>query len=156
LRVLTRNLYEEMQVETKNDFNAFFKKFKKICDDYKSHYEVIESSLPIGIVKLRKEYDLHDSILVSVEKPCENELIMTIDCSACFKNRGIYNIVFTGVKFAVIPDNVCGSYCIWDEVYLFEKESFELNILMDGPEEFLNLKEFKIIAKNLSIFSIEE
>lgn len=156
MRVFTRKLYEEMQVEGKNNFNTFFKKFKKICNDYNSHYKAIESSLPIGIVKLEKEYDLHDSKVVSVEKVSEYELILTIDCTACMKNTGIYNLVFTGVKFAKIPSNICGSYCIWNEVYLYEEESFELNILMDGPEKFLNLSEFKIIANNLSIRSIEE
>jgi len=156
LRVFTRKLYEEMQVEGKNNFNVFFKKFRKTCDDYNSHYKAIESSLPIGIVKLEKEYDLHDSKVVSIEKVSEYELILTIDCNACMKNRGIYNLIFTGVKFAKIPSNICGSYCIWNEVYLYEEESFELNILMDGPEKFLNLNEFKIIANNLSICSIEE
>ena len=156
MRVFTRKLYEEMQVEGKNNFNTFLKKFRKICSDYNSHYKAIESSLPIDIIKLEKEYDLHDSKVVSIEKVSEYELILTIDCAACMKNIGIYKLVFTGVKFAITPSNICGSYCIWSEVYLYEKESFELNILMDGPGKLLNLSEFKIIANNLSIRSIEE
>jgi hypothetical protein len=51
---------------------------------------------------------------------------------------------FRGNNNAVIPDNICGSYCLWDEVHLSDKGRFELNILMDGPEQFLNLSEFRI------------
>ena len=134
-----------MTEEWEKDYEA---RMDALLDDYSRHYEFIKESLPAGANQLT-EKSLHDCIIKSTERPTDDVLVLILDCSGGFHYHKDIKVTFTGVREAVIPDDMTNAWWLYNEIYL-NGEGFELHVLFENP-----MAEVKIVSHDVQIEELE-
>lgn len=106
-------------------------RMEALFDHYSRYYESIKEKLPAGAIQL-VEQSLHDAVVLSVEKPTDDVLLITLDCSGGFHYFTDIRVTFTGVTEADIPQDFKDACWLYNEIYLAEA-GFELHVLFDSP-----------------------
>lgn len=119
-------------------------RMKELSERERLHFESIKAELPPTAVELM-ENGLHDAVVLSVERPVEDQLVLTVDCSGGFHYFTDVRFTFEGVSYSNIPANFKGVWWLYDEIYKTE-DGFELHTLFDSPmtETVIRARDVKI------------
>jgi len=119
-------------------------RMKDLSERERLHFESIKAELPPAAVELM-ENGLHDAVVLSVERPAEDQLVLTVDCSGGFHYFTDVRFTFEGVSYSNIPANFKGAWWLYDEIYKTE-DGFELHTLFDSPmtETVIRARDVKI------------
>lgn len=134
----------KMAEEWSRDFEE---RTKALWEDYRKHYQSIKNRLPENAIKLFED-TLHDSRLLSMERPSEDVLILNLDCRGGIHYFTDIRVTFVGVKEFHTTEVQEFGWWLYDEVYVSEK-GFEYHVLLDNP-----LQEMRIVAADVSIEEI--
>ncbi|MGE6370847.1 DUF4085 family protein [Planococcus kocurii] len=107
------------------------RRMEELDNRYKQHFESIKAELPPAAVELM-ENGLHDAVVLSVEKPSEDQLVLTLDCSGGFHYFTDIRVTFEEVTYSDIPLDFKGAWWLYDEIYKTD-DGFELHTLFDSP-----------------------
>ncbi len=120
------------------------RRMEELSDRYKQHFESIKAELPSAAVEL-VENGLHDAVVLSVERPSEDLLVLMLDCSGGFYYFTDFRLTFEGVTYSNVPADFKGAWWLYDEIYKTE-DSFELHTLFDSPmiETVIRARDVKI------------
>ncbi|WP_341201119.1 DUF4085 family protein [Planomicrobium okeanokoites] len=120
------------------------RRMEELSDRYMQHFKSIKAELPPAAVEL-VENGLHDAVILSVERPSEDRLILTLDCTGGFHYFTDVRFTFEGVTNSNIPDDFKGAWWLYDEIYKTE-DGFELQTLFDTPltETVIRARDVKI------------
>ncbi|WP_434401615.1 DUF4085 domain-containing protein [Planococcus sp. 11815] len=135
--------------------NRWERDYERRMDDlnerYQQHFESIKSELPPNAVEV-VENGLHDAVVLSVERPAEDQLVLTLDCSGGFHYFTDVRFTFEGVTYSNIPLNFEGAWWLYDEIYKTE-DGFELHTLFDSPmtETVIRARDVKIETLKLPL-----
>lgn len=120
------------------------RRMEGLGDRYMQHFESIKAELPPAAVELL-ENGLHDAVVLSVERPSEDQLVLTLDCTGGFHYFTDVRFTFEGVSYSNIREDFKGAWWLYDEIYKTE-DGFELHTLFDTP-----MIETVIRARNVKI-----
>ncbi|WP_416144124.1 DUF4085 family protein [Planococcus koreensis] len=128
------------------------RRMEELSDRYKQHFESIKVELPPTAVEL-VENGLHDAVVLSVERPSEELLVMTLDCSGGFHYFTDVRFTFEGVSYSDIPADFKGAWWLYDEIDKTE-DGFELRTLFDSPmtKTVIRARNVKIEPLKLPLF----
>ena len=120
------------------------RRMEELSDRYKQHFESIKAELPPTAVEL-VENGLHDAVVLSVERPSEDQLVLTLDCSGGFHYFTDVRFTFEGVTYSNVRADFKGAWWLYDEIYKTEN-GFELHTLFDSPmmETVIRARDVKI------------
>lgn len=120
------------------------RRMEKLDEEYQQHFESIKAKLPLNAVEL-VENGLHDAVVRSVERPSEDQLILTLDCSGGFHYFTDVRLTFEGVTYSDVPADFNGAWWLYDEIYKTD-HGFELHTLFDSPmtETIIRARDLKI------------
>ena len=120
------------------------RRMEELSDRYRQHFESIKAELPPTAVEL-VENGLHDAVVLSVERPSEDQLVLTLDCSGGFHYFTDVRFTFEGVTYSNVPADFKGAWWLYDEIYKTE-DGFELHTLFDSPmsETVIRARDVKI------------
>ena len=120
------------------------RRMEKLDEEYQQHFESIKAELPSNAVEL-VENGLHDAVVLSVERPSDDQLVLTLDCSGGFHYFTDVRFIFEGVTFSDVPADFKGAWWLYDEIYKTE-DGFELHTLFDCPmtETVIRVRDVKI------------
>lgn len=107
------------------------RRMEKLDEEYQQHFESIKAELPPNAAEL-VENGLHDAVVLSVERPSEYQLVLTLDCSGGFHYFTDVRFTFEGVTYSNVPADFKGAWWLYDEIYKTE-DGFELHTLFDSP-----------------------
>ncbi|MTD31278.1 DUF4085 family protein [Planomicrobium sp. YIM 101495] len=127
-------------------------RMEELDQRYMQHFESIKGKLPPNAVEL-VENGLHDAVVRSVERPSEDRLVLTLDCSGGFSYFTDVRFTFEGVTYSDIPTDFKGAWWLYDEIYGTE-DGFELHTLFDSPmvETVIRARDVKIEPLKLPLF----
>lgn len=120
------------------------RRMEELSDRYMQHFESIQAELPPAAVEL-VENGLHDAVVLSVERPSEDRLILTLDCTGGFHYFTDVRFTFEGVTYSNVPADFKGAWWLYDEIYKTD-DGFELHTLFDTP-----MTETVICARDVKI-----
>ncbi|MDQ0428543.1 hypothetical protein QOZ98_001369 [Planomicrobium stackebrandtii] len=120
------------------------RRMEELNDRYRQHFESIKAELPPAAVELA-ENGLHDAVVLSVERPSEGQLVLTLDCSGGFHYFTDVRLTFEGVTYSNVPADFKGAWWLYDEIYKMDG-GFELHTLFDTPmtETVIRARDVKI------------
>ncbi|EIM05946.1 hypothetical protein A1A1_13417 [Planococcus antarcticus DSM 14505] len=120
------------------------RRMEELSERYKQHFESIKAELPPTAVEL-VENGLHDAVVLSVERPSEVQLVLTLDCSGGFHYFTDVRFTFEGVTYSNVPTDFKGAWWLYDEIYKTE-DGFELHTFFDSPmsETVIRARDVKI------------
>ncbi|OED31780.1 hypothetical protein BHE17_04725 [Planococcus maritimus] len=120
------------------------RRMEKLDEEYQQHFESIKGELPPNAVEM-VENGLHDAVVRSVERPSEDRLVLTLDCSGGFHYFTDVRFTFEGVTYSDVPGDFKGAWWLYDEIYKTQ-DGFELHTLFDSPmtETVIRARDVKI------------
>ena len=120
------------------------RRMEELSDRYMQHFESIKVELPPAAVEL-VENGLHDAVVLSVERPSEDQLVLTLDCSGGFHYFTDVRFTFEEVTYSNVPTDFKGAWWLYDEIYKTQ-DGFELHNMFDSPmsETVIRARDVKI------------
>jgi hypothetical protein len=137
---------EVLQLKIPELVSRFHEKWEKMCNEYNQYYRKIVNSLPTSMVEFKK-CSIHDAVILDIQKPKEDELIIELDgsscCYECYRG-GNFKILFEGIKLLDMPKNSISKLCLYEEVHLCHEGKFDYRLLLDEGE-------MRIIADHVQV-----
>lgn len=127
------------------------RRMEELSDQYQQDFESIKVELPPNAVEL-VDNGLHDAVVRSVERPSEDRLVLTLDCSGGFHYFTDVRFTFEGVTYSDIPADFNGAWWLCDEIYKTE-DGFDLHTLFDSPmtETVIRARDVKIEPRKMPL-----
>ncbi|MDE0581455.1 DUF4085 domain-containing protein [Planococcus sp. A6] len=127
------------------------RRMEELSDQYQQDFESIKVELPPNAVEL-VDNGLHDAVVRSVERPSEDRLVLTLDCSGGFYYFTDVRFTFEGVTYSDIPADFKGAWWLCDEIYKTE-DGFDLHTLFDSPmtETVIRARDVKIEPRKMPL-----
>lgn len=126
--------------------------WKETFRQYKEHYKSIEKLLPQNVIELNNKYNFHDTKVLAARNLQGNIVEIDLQCSEGFMDKGLYTLIFNGVKLIEVSDDFIGSWWIYSEIHLSDVGKFQLNVLFDSEDSSV-FNEMKIIADDVLVKS---
>ncbi|MBB6635079.1 DUF4085 family protein [Cohnella thailandensis] len=130
----------EMAAIWREDYST---RSKRLWEERRTSYQAIRGFLPDSAVQLY-EKSLHDARVLSVERPSESELVLSLDCGGCMHYYTEVKLTFIGGS-PPFPDIPVGGFWLYEEIDKTD-DGFELRVLFDFP-----LTEATIRARDVRI-----
>lgn len=106
---------------------------------WRNEMAAIKDKIPETVLKYI-DGRLHDSKVLAVCRPCNGRLEIKLDSSASYCVYRRTKLIFNGVKDAILPENMAGSWWIENEYHLSDKARFEVQVMLDkGREDHIEL-----------------
>jgi hypothetical protein len=149
MKFLTRAIYNAMQGDPdRPEVESADAKWEANGLAYQAHLESIKPQL----TKSMQEFcdtSLHDGVIESYGQPRSDVVELQIDARENpWGPVGFYRLVFTGVQWHTILENLVNEWWLYQEVHLHDEAGFEYRVLLTEGE-------FCVVADNVELQKID-
>ena len=140
---------EALQLRIPELVSKFHEKWENMCSEYNQYYREIANVLPTSMVEFKK-CSIHDAIILDIQRPKEDELIIELDgssgCYECYRG-GNFKVLFEGIKVLDMPEDSISKLCLYEEVHLCEEGKFDYRLLLEEGQ-------MRIIADHVQVIQV--